>query len=145
MNYEPEIILVEDSSSDAELAMRALKKHNLANKIVHLKDGQEALDYIFAEGIYAQRNMEDIPKVILLDLKMPKINGIQVLEKLKSNERTKKIPVIVLTSSKEDPDIQECYRLGVNSYVVKPVEFDKFISSVSELGLYWMVINQPPK
>ena len=89
--------------------------------------------------------MEDIPKVILLDLKMPKINGIQVLEKLKSNERTKKIPVIVLTSSKEDPDIQECYRLGVNSYVVKPVEFDKFISSVSELGLYWMVINQPPK
>lgn len=145
MNYEAEILLVEDNLSDAELTIRALKKSNLANKIVHLEDGQEALDYIFTEGNYSGRKIEDIPKVILLDLKMPKINGIQVLQKIKSDERTKKIPVVVLTSSKEDPDIQECYRLGVNSYVVKPVQFEKFLQAVSELGLYWMLINQPPR
>lgn len=140
-----EILLVEDNMSDAELTIRALKKNNLVNKLVHLEDGQEALDFIFAEGNYSQRKIEDTPKLILLDLKMPKINGIQVLEKIKSDERTKKIPVIVLTSSKEDPDIQACYLLGVNSYVVKPVQFEKFLDTVSHLGLYWMIINQPPQ
>lgn len=144
MNYQVEILLVEDNMSDAELTIRALKKNNLANKLVHLEDGQEALDFIFAEGNYSERKIADTPKVILLDLKMPKINGIQVLQKIKSDERTKKIPVIVLTSSKEDPDIQECYRLGVNSYVVKPVQFEKFLQAVSELGLYWMILNQHP-
>lgn len=145
MNYLVEILLVEDNMSDAELTIRVLKKNNLANKLVHLEDGQEALDFIFAEGNYSHRKIEDTPKVILLDLKMPKINGIQVLQKIKSDERTKKIPVVVLTSSKENPDIQECYLLGVNSYVVKPVEFEKFFDTISEIGLYWMTLNQPPK
>lgn len=145
MNNEVEILLVEDSINDAELTIRALKKKNLANNLVHLEDGQEALDFLFAEGVYSQRKIENIPKVVLLDLKMPKITGIQVLQKIKSDERTKKIPVIVLTSSKEDPDIQECYRLGVNSYVVKPVQFEKFLEAVTDLGLYWMIINQPPR
>jgi two-component system, response regulator len=144
MNYEVEILLVEDNMSDAELTIRALKKHHMVNNLVHLKDGAEALDFIFGQGEYAGRPMESTPKVILLDLKMPKINGLEVLEKLKADERTKKIPVVVLTSSKEDPDIQLCYSLGVNSYVVKPVDFDSFIKAVSDLGLYWMLLNQPP-
>jgi two-component system response regulator len=145
MNYEIEILLVEDNMSDAELTIRALKKNNLANKLVHLKDGAEALDFIFAHGQFSERKVENGPKVILLDLKMPKVNGIEVLKKIKADERTKKIPVVVLTSSKEDPDIQECYRLGVNSYVVKPVDFEAFIKAVSELGFYWMLLNQAPK
>jgi two-component system response regulator len=145
MDHEVEVLLVEDNMSDAELTIRALKKNNLANKLVHLKDGAEALDFIFAQGNYSDRNIENNPKVILLDLKMPKVNGIEVLEKLKADERTKKIPVVILTSSKEDPDIQECYRLGVNSYVVKPVDFEAFVKAVSELGLFWMILNQPPK
>jgi two-component system, response regulator len=144
MNQEIELLLVEDNKSDAEMTIRALKKNNIANKIVHLKDGAEALDFIFAEGAFSDRKMEHGPKVILLDLKMPKVNGIQVLERIKSDERTKRIPVVVLTSSKEDPDIQECYRLGVNSYVVKPVKFESFVKAVSELGMYWMILNQPP-
>lgn len=144
MDHEIEILLVEDNMSDAEMTLRALKKNHLANKILHLKDGAEALDFIFGEGDYADRKNAQSPKVILLDLKMPKVNGIQVLERLKSDERTKKIPVVMLTSSKEDPDIQECYRLGVNSYVVKPVQFEKFVKAVSEVGLYWMMLNQPP-
>ena len=143
MNHEAEILLIEDNMSDAELTIRALKKNNLANKLIHLKDGAEALDFIFARGIYSDRNMGNNPKVILLDLKMPKVNGIEVLQKIKSDDRTKKIPVVILTSSKEDPDIKECYRLGVNSYVVKPVDFEAFIKAVSELGLYWMILNQP--
>ncbi|OFY72089.1 MAG: two-component system response regulator [Bacteroidetes bacterium RIFCSPLOWO2_12_FULL_37_12] len=145
MNYEAEILLVEDNIYDAELTIRALKKNNLANKLVHLEDGQEALDFIFAEGKYVIRKALDYPKVILLDLKMPKVNGLQVLQIIKADERTKKIPVVVLTSSKEDPDIQKCYEMGVNSYVVKPVQFEKFVKAVSELGLYWMILNQPPK
>lgn len=145
MEQDIEILIVEDNSSDAEMTIRALKKNNLANKLIHLKDGAEALNFIFAEGNYSYRKVENVPKVILLDLKMPKLNGIEVLQKIKSDERTKKIPVVVLTSSKEDPDIQECYRLGVNSYVVKPVEFDKFVKAISELGLFWMILNQPPK
>src|ERR1700683_3712388 len=121
-----EVLLVEDNASDAEMTIRALKKNNLANKFLHVKDGAEALNFIFAEGEYAERRIENHPKVILLDLKMPKINGLQVLEKIRADERTKRIPVVVLTSSKEDPDIKKCYDLGVNSYVVKPVEFDEF-------------------
>jgi two-component system response regulator len=144
MNSEVEILLVEDNMSDAELTIRALKKNHMVNNMVHLKDGAEALDFIFGQGEYAGRPMESTPKVILLDLKMPKINGLEVLEKLKADERTKKIPIVVLTSSKEDPDIQLCYSLGVNSYVVKPVDFESFIKAVSDLGLYWMLLNQPP-
>jgi two-component system response regulator len=144
MNYEVELLLVEDNDGDAEMTIRALKKNNLANKIVRLKDGAEALDFIFAEGAYANRKVENGPKVILLDLKMPKVNGIEVLQRVKSDPRTKTIPVVVLTSSQEDPDIKECYRLGVNSYVVKPVQFDAFVKAISELGVYWMLVNQPP-
>lgn len=139
-----EILLIEDNMSDAELAIRALTKNNIANDLVHLKDGVEAIDYIFGEGEYSGRNINEQPKVILLDLKMPKIDGIQVLEKIKSDDRTKEIPVVVLTSSKEDPDVKRCYQLGVNSYIVKPVEFDDFLKAVSELGLYWLLLNQPP-
>ncbi|HLC83509.1 MAG TPA: response regulator [Bacteroidia bacterium] len=145
MENEIEILLVEDNMSDAEMTMRALRKNNLTNNILHLKDGAQALDYIFAEGAYSNRKIENIPKVILLDLKMPKVNGIQVLQRIKSDERTKKIPVVVLTSSKEDPDIKECYSLGVNSYVVKPVQFEQFVKTISDLGLYWVILNQPPK
>jgi len=144
-NIEVEVLLVEDNPSDAELTIRALKKNNLANKVHHVKDGDEALDFIFARGNYAGRKIENAPKVILLDLKMPKVNGIEVLKALKEDVRTKKIPVVVLTSSKEDPDIQECYQLGVNSYVVKPVHFDSFLKAVSDLGLYWLLVNQAPK
>ena len=144
-NIEIEVLLVEDNPSDAELTVRALKKNNLANKVHHVKDGDEALEFIFARGAYAGRKIENAPKVILLDLKMPKINGIEVLRVLKADERTKKIPVVVLTSSKEDPDVQECYKLGVNSYVVKPVHFDGFLKAIAELGLYWLLVNQTPK
>ena len=145
MNHEVEILLVEDNQSDAELTIRALTKNHLANKLVHAKDGAEALEFIFAEGKYSDRKVENGPKVILLDLKMPKVSGIEVLRKIKGDERTKKIPVVMLTSSKEDPDIQECYKLGVNSYVVKPVDFEQFIKAVSELGMYWMLLNQPAR
>jgi two-component system response regulator len=144
MNQEVEILLVEDSSSDAEMTISALKSYNLANNLFHVKDGAAALDFIFAEGQFSHRQIEIQPRVILLDLKMPKVNGIQVLQKIRADERTKRIPVVVLTSSKEDPDIKKCYDLGVNSYVVKPVEFDDFQKAISELGLYWMIVNQPP-
>ena len=127
------------------MIIRALRKNNFANTLLHVKDGAEALDFLFAEGAYTGRQMEDIPRVILLDLKMPKVDGIEVLTRIKSDARTKKIPVVVLTSSKEDPDIQKCYDLGVNGYVVKPVEFDEFYKAISGLGLYWMIVNQPPQ
>ncbi|HXB40329.1 MAG TPA: response regulator [Bacteroidia bacterium] len=144
-NVEVEVLLVEDNPSDAELTIRALKKNNLANKLHHVKDGDEALDYVFGQGKYANRTVENAPKVILLDLKMPKVNGIEVLRVLKADLRTKKIPIVILTSSKEDPDIQTCYQLGVNSYVVKPVNFESFLKAVSDLGMYWLLINQAPK
>lgn len=141
-----EILLVEDSLSDAELTIRALKKKNLANNLIHLRNGAEALDFVFGRGQYSDRNPMVVPKVILLDLKMPKVNGLEVLAELRRDERTKAIPVVVLTSSREDPDIDTCYALGVNSYIVKPVEFDKFFKAVSELGFYWLLLNQaPPK
>jgi len=146
MNYlnEVEILLVEDNPNDAELTMRALKKHNLANRVVLITDGEEALDFIFARGAYKNRKVENHPKVILLDLKLPKVDGLEVLRACKSDPRTKIIPVVVLTSSKEERDLVESYRLGANSYITKPVDFDKFVESVSELGLYWLLLNQPP-
>jgi two-component system response regulator len=145
MKSEIDVLLVEDNESDAEMTIRALNKNHLANRLLHLCDGAEAIDFLFAQGAYSEREMENIPKVILLDLKMPKINGIEVLKKIKSDVRTKKIPVVVLTSSKEDPDIEQCYELGANGYVVKPVEFDQFRKAISDLGLYWLIVNQPPQ
>jgi two-component system response regulator len=137
-----EILLVEDSASDAEMTIKALQENNLANKLLHLKDGAAALDFIFAEGAYVGRNVEDRPRVILLDLKMPKVNGIEVLARIRSDERTKTVPVVMLTSSKEDPDIKKCYDLGANGYVIKPVEFEEFQKAISNLGLFWMIVNQ---
>ena len=141
---EIEILLVEDNPTDAELTMRALKRKNLMNKLVWVKDGAEALDFLFAKGEYSHRNVDDLPKLILLDLRMPKVDGLEVLNKIKEDEKTRKIPVVVLTSSKEDRDIVESYKLGVNSYVSKPVEFDEFIDAVSTMGFYWILINKPP-
>ena len=137
-NLAIEVLLIEDNPDDAELTIRVLKKHNLANNLVHLQDGEEALEFLFAEG------NNNIPKLILLDLKMPKVDGIEVLKKLKNNEQKKVIPVVILTSSKEERDIIESYHLGVNAYVVKPVEFDKFVEAVAKLGLFWLILNQPP-
>ncbi len=139
-----EILLVEDNPYDAELTLRALKKHNLANKIFHVKDGAEALDFIFATGTFNHRKIENVPRVVLLDLKLPKVDGIEVLRAIKSDERTKQIPIVVLTSSAEDRDRVETYKLGVNSYIVKPVEFENFIKAVSEVGFYWLLLNKPP-
>jgi CheY-like chemotaxis protein len=144
-NNEVDILLVEDNMSDAELTIRALKKQNLANKLIHVSDGAQALDFIFGNGEYKDRPLENGPKIILLDLKMPKINGLEVLKALKSDERTRLIPVVILTSSKEEPDIIECYKLGINSYIVKPVEFENFIKAISEIGFYWLLLNQPPQ
>ncbi len=141
---ETEILLVEDNPTDAELTMRALKRKNLINKLVWVKDGAEALDFLFAKGEYSNRNMDNLPKLILLDLRMPKVDGLEVLHRIKEDDRTKRIPVVVLTSSKEDRDIVESYKLGVNSYVSKPVEFDEFIDAVSAMGFYWILINKPP-
>lgn len=141
---EVEILLVEDNPTDAELAIRALKKSNLANKLVWVKDGAEALDFLFATGAYSERRMENGPKVILLDLRLPKVDGMEVLRRVKNDERTRTIPVVVLTSSKEDRDVAESYQLGVNSFISKPVEFDAFARTVSELGLYWLLVNHPP-
>ena len=142
---EVEILLVEDNPNDVELTLRALKKHNITNKVHVVKDGAEALEYIFATGAYASRDINYIPKVILLDLKLPKVDGLEVLRQIKSNERTKLIPVVVLTSSKEERDLVESYRLGANSYIAKPVDFESFVKAVSELGLYWLLLNQPPR
>jgi two-component system response regulator len=140
-----DLLLVEDNINDAELAIRELKKHNLANNLFHVKDGEEALDFIFATGKYAgTRDPKNPPKLILLDINMPKVNGIGVLQQLKSNELTKSIPVVILTSSKEDPDIKACYKHGVNSYIVKPVNFEGFAEAIKNLGFYWLLLNQPP-
>ena len=141
---EVEILLVEDNPDDAELAIRALKSYNLANKLIWVKDGVEALDFIFAQGKYADRSVEDVPKLVLLDLKLPRVNGLEVLEKIKSDKRTKIIPVVVLTSSSEERDIVTSYNLGINSYILKPVDFDKFIDAVKEVGFYWLLLNKPP-
>jgi two-component system response regulator len=139
---EVEILLVEDNPDDARLTIRALTKQNLANNLVHLHDGAEALDFIYSKGEYENREHKSYPKVILLDLKMPRVDGIELLRQLKGDENTRSIPVVILTSSNEDPDIKTCYELGANSYIVKPVDFQEFTRAVSELGLYWMLLNR---
>jgi len=140
-----EILLVEDNPRDAELTIRALKKHHLANQLFHVQDGVAALDFLFARGAFADRNVDDSPKVILLDLKLPRVNGLEVLREIKSDERTCRIPVVIVTSSAEDPDIRTAYQLGANSYVIKPVQFEAFIEAMSKLGVYWLLVNHPPK
>lgn len=142
---EIEILLVEDNPTDVELTLRGLKKHNLVNKVCVLRDGAEALEYLFATGEFASRDTAEIPKIILLDLKLPKIDGLEVLREIKANEKTRLVPVVILTSSKEEKDIIESYRLGVNSYIVKPIDFDKFVQAMGELGLYWLLLNQLPQ
>ena len=139
-----EILLVEDDPNDVELAIRALNKYNLANHIHHVHDGAEALEFMFGTGQYAGRELKDGPKVVLLDLKLPKVNGLEVLERIRNDPRTRTIPVVVLTSSREEPDIAKSYHLGVNSYIVKPVDFTQFIEAVRQLGMYWLLLNQPP-
>jgi two-component system response regulator len=141
---EVEILFVEDSSEDAMLTMRALKKSGFANKLYHVKDGAQALDFLYCRGDYALRNTKEKPKLILLDLKMPKISGFEVLEKIKSDPALKSIAVVILSSSKEDPDIQRCYALGANSYIAKPVESDNFFNAIKEIGLYWVILSQAP-
>jgi two-component system, response regulator len=142
MINQVEVLLVEDNVHDAEMTIRSLKKVNLANNLVHVKDGEEALDFIFARGRFAERDMANAPKVILLDIKMPKVDGIEVLRRIKSDEATRAIPVVIMTSSKEEQDIISSYELGVNSYVVKPVDFEGFAKAVSQLGMYWLLTNQ---
>ena len=144
-NNELQILLVEDNISDAMLTIRALKKHNLGNNLVHLYDGAQALDFLFGKGEYEGRNLAEKPKVIFLDLKMPKVDGLEVLRHLKSDDHTKLIPVVMMTSSKEEKDIIESHRLGVNSYIVKPVGFENFSKIVVDLGLYWLLVNQTPR
>lgn len=139
---EVEILLVEDNSYDAELTLRSLKKHHLANRVLHVHDGAEALDFIFAEGAYSERVIENTPRIILLDLNLPKIDGFEVLERIKCNELTKNIPVVVMTSSRDDVSIQKCYELGANSCIVKSVEFDSFVKVTTDLGFYWLLVNQ---
>ncbi len=140
-----EILFVEDSIDDATLTLRALKKGGLTNVILHVKDGAEALDFMYCKGFYASNKTPDHLRLILLDLKMPKVSGLEVLEKLKSDSIFKSIPVVILTSSKEDPDIKRCYALGANSYIAKPVESDNFFQTIKDLSLYWMISNQPPQ
>ncbi|MFA6560701.1 MAG: response regulator [Verrucomicrobiia bacterium] len=142
---EVEILLVEDNPRDAELAMRALQKRNLTNKLVWVKDGAAALEFIFGPRGNADSKVRRRPKVVLLDLKLPKVDGMEVLRQIKANDKAKSIPVVILTSSREEPDIVQSYELGVNSYIVKPVSFDNFSEAVSRLGLYWVLINQPPE
>ena len=139
-----EILLVEDNPTDAELTMRALRKKNLANDLVWVKDGAEALEFIYCTGRYKDR-INGTPKLILLDLKLPKIDGIEVLRKLKADQKTATVPVVMLTSSQEERDIVESYELGVNSYIVKPVDFDKFVEMVSQVGMYWSLVNKVPQ
>ena len=141
---EVEILLVEDDMSDAELIIRALRQVNLANHLVHVKDGAEALDFLFAIGEYQEREVKKVPRVILLDIAMPRIDGIEVLKQVRASEDTKLIPVVIMTSSKEEQDIIKSYKLGANSFVVKPVDFNDFAKAVSELGLYWVLTNQAP-
>lgn len=145
MNNSVEILLVEDNMTDAELTIRELKKNHLANKLFHVINGEEALDFIFGKGKFQDRtNTSDLPRLILLDIQMPKVNGIEVLQNIKQNPATKMTPVVILTSSKEDPDIKKCYELGANSYIVKPVNFEAFAEAIKNLGFYWLLLNQLP-
>jgi two-component system, response regulator len=140
-----EILLVEDNQDDLEMTLRAFRKSNLTNHIQVTRDGAEALEFIFCQGAFAGRKLANPPKVILLDLKLPKIDGMEVLKRIKSDERTRTIPVVILTSSKEQRDVIESYKLGVNSYIVKPVNFESFAVAIQELGMYWLLLNQPPQ
>jgi two-component system response regulator len=139
-----EILLVEDNSNDLELAVHALRREKLSNNIEVVRDGEEALDFIFCRSKYSNRNFNHQPRLILLDLKLPKVDGLQVLREIKNDARTKAIPIVILTSSKEEKDRVEGYRLGVNSYIQKPVDFEQFRESIKQVGLYWLVVNQPP-
>ena len=141
---EVDVLMVEDSPNDAELISRALSKLNIVNKVFWVKDGAEAIDFIFCTGKYGERNIVALPKVVLLDLKLPKVNGLEVLTKIKGDIRTKSIPVVIVTSSQEDRDLKEAYKVGANSYIVKPIEAENFIKALSEAGLYWLAINKPP-
>jgi two-component system response regulator len=146
MNEKPvEILLVEDNPNDADLSLYALKKYNVANQVFHARDGAEALDFLFCTGNFAGRKVEDVPKVILLDLKLPKVDGLEVLRRIKADERTRRIPVVVLTSSREDRDVVESYQYGVNSYIVKPIDFEQFTEAVRKLGMYWLLLNEVPR
>lgn len=142
--HEVEILFVEDNPHEAELTIRGLRKHNLVNKLKHIDDGAEALDFIFSRGVYASRENSPTPKLIILDLKLPKVDGLEILRQLKADKRTRIIPVVVLTSSQEEQDVIESYRLGVNSYIVKPVNFETFGKAVADLGLYWVILNHSP-
>lgn len=139
-----EILLVEDNPNDVELTLHSLKQNNVTNHVRVVRDGAEALDFIFGKGAYRGRSLRDGPKVILLDLKLPKVDGLEVLRQVKNDTEARKVPVVVLTSSKEERDIVESYKLGVNSYIVKPVDFAQFTNAVRQLGLYWTLLNQPP-
>lgn len=144
INKTVEILLVEDNDNDAEMALRALKKNNISNKVTRLKDGEEALDFLFCKGDYEGRNIHNLPKVILLDLKMPKVDGLEVLKAVRSNKDTEKVPIVMLTSSREERDVVEGYKLGVNSFIVKPVEFNSFMEAVKDIGIYWVLLNEQP-
>jgi two-component system response regulator len=140
-----EVLLVEDNPRDAELTIRALKKHNLANRLFHVTDGAEALDFLFGRGKYEGRRTDISPKVVLLDLKLPRVNGLEVLRSMKSDPNLRTVPVVMVTSSAEDPDIRAAYDLGANGYVIKPVQFDSFIEAMSKVGIYWLMVNHPLK
>jgi two-component system response regulator len=142
---EVEVLLVEDNARDAEMTLRTLRKRNLANNVVHVKDGQEALDWLLGTAPHAGRDARPRPKVVLLDLKLPKVDGLEVLRAIRADERTRLLPIVVMTSSYEQRDVIESYKLGVNSYVVKPVDFDAFSAAVAELGHYWLLVNEEPK
>jgi CheY-like chemotaxis protein len=144
MSTPIEILLVEDNPNDLELTMHALTKHNLANKIHVVRDGEEALDFLFCRGAFSSRTFDNAPKVVLLDLKLPKVDGLEILRAVKSDARTKAIPVVVMTSSKQQRDLVESYQLGVNSYIQKPINFAEFQEVIRQLGYYWLAINQPP-
>jgi two-component system, response regulator len=141
---EIEILLVEDNPNDTEMTIRGLKKHNLANNIIHVSDGEEALDFIYARGNFKDRDINIKPRLILLDIKLPKVNGLEVLKIIKSDPETKMIPVVVLTTSSEESDLIESYQLGVNSFIIKPVDFDKFVESIRDIGFYWLLLNILP-
>jgi two-component system response regulator len=139
-----EILLVEDNPNDVRLTLHALRQHKIANRVQVARDGAEALDFLFGTGLYAGRAVENTPKLVLLDLKLPLVDGAEVLRQIKAEPRTQMIPVVVLTTSREDRDIVDSYRLGVNSYIVKPVDFDQFAEAMRQIGLYWLLLNQPP-
>lgn len=141
----PDILLVEDNPNDAELALYALRKYNISRRVDVVRDGAEALEYVFATGSYADRKVDETPRVIFLDLKLPKINGLEVLHRIKSDPRTQTVPIVILTSSREESDILKSYQLGVNSYIVKPIDFEQFTEAIRQLGIYWLFHNQIPR